>query len=213
MQNNKSQNVPGLAVDIDDTLADTFWYFINKLQERFGNPEGLSIDDIVRNYRIMPAVPYWQTPEIIAWLEGQSLLNEVQEEIPVIDNAAEVLREIHTVAPVRMYITSRPRTVIKGTRRWLQKNGFPEAKIVMRPESKRKVDGNAWKADIIQRGFPSVAGLVDDNPEVLKALGKDYPGTIFIFGQHHNNYDGRVRVCPDWDSVRRTVFYLWKNYV
>ncbi|MBX4198294.1 HAD family hydrolase [Candidatus Parcubacteria bacterium] len=98
----------GIALDIDDTLADTFRHFIGELQKKFGNPENLTVDEIVEKYRIMPAITYWQTPEIKAWLDEQGASNEAQENIPPTPDAVEAVKKINEMLPVRMYITSRP---------------------------------------------------------------------------------------------------------
>jgi hypothetical protein len=72
------EDKPGIALDIDDTLSNTTRYFIKRLQEKFGNPENLSVEEIIEKYEIMPNISYWQTPEIRQWLDDQGT-DETQE--------------------------------------------------------------------------------------------------------------------------------------
>jgi hypothetical protein len=194
----------GIALDIDDTLSDTLNHFTKLLQEKFPNPEGLTREEVVKKYRIVPNMPFWQTPEVKEWLDAQAVSNEAQEAVAVIAGAPEIVAKINTVVPVRMYITSRPSIVAEGRERWLKKYGFPPAELITRPHSKMKIDGNAWKAAILKERYPEIIGIVDDNPEIIKALGSDYQGTVFLFGDHYPAQpDGGAHFihCPTWDDV------------
>jgi uncharacterized HAD superfamily protein len=198
---------PGIALDIDDTISDTLHHFVRLLQEKFPNPEHASIDEVIGKYKIVPHMLFWQTPEVKAWLEAQAISNEAQENVAVITGAPEIVTKLNTVVPVRMYITSRPSIVTEGTKRWLEKNNFPPAPVMTRPHSKHKIDGNAWKAEILKKMYPSVVGIVDDNPEIVGALGKEYPGIVFLFGNHYNNVPvgATTVICPSWDDAFREI--------
>jgi hypothetical protein len=106
-----------------------------------------------------------------------------------------------------MYITSRPSLVVEGTKRWLDNMGFPPAELVTRPMSKIRIDGNAWKAEILKARFPEISGLIDDNPEVIKALGADYQGTVYLYGHMGKNleFPTYVKVCPTWNDVLEAI--------
>ena len=41
----------GLGVDIDETLSWTVGYWMEEMQKLFGNPESLSVRDMVAKYR------------------------------------------------------------------------------------------------------------------------------------------------------------------
>jgi hypothetical protein len=144
--------------------------------------------------------------EIKEWMDAQGT-NETQEHYAVLENAVEIVKEINKIRPVRMYITSRPSIVVEGTKRWLDKHGFPEAELVTRPMSKIKINGNAWKADILKQQFPLISGLVDDNPEIIEALGPDYPGTLYLYGHLGKNLTvpDFVKVCPTWNDVLKAI--------
>ncbi len=199
-------NQQGIALDIDDTLSNTTRYFIKRLQEKFGNPENLAVDEMIEKYQIMPNISYWQTEEIRKWMDEQGT-NETQEKYDVLENALDVVREINKIRPVRMYITSRPSLVVEGTKRWLDNMGFPPAELVTRPMSKIKINGNAWKAEILKARFPEISGLVDDNPEVIEALGHDYPGTLYLYGHigEKSTFPAFVKVCPTWSDVLKAI--------
>jgi hypothetical protein len=202
---------PGIALDIDDTLSDTLHHYIGRLLEKFGSPEKMTVDEIIAKYTFTARVPFWQTSEIKEWLEQSSISNKDQEALPVLDNAVEVVKKINNVVPVRMYITSRPSLVVEGTTRWLASKGFPDAEVITRSHSQQKIDGNAWKAEILKARFPSIIGIVDDNPEIINALGDDYQGTIYLFGPHADEYikkygqKNNVHSCPTWDDVLAAI--------
>jgi hypothetical protein len=42
-----SQNRKGLALDVDETLSWTVGYWIAEMQARFGNPESLSVEELI----------------------------------------------------------------------------------------------------------------------------------------------------------------------
>ncbi|MBX4198293.1 hypothetical protein KW782_03095 [Candidatus Parcubacteria bacterium] len=59
----------------------------------------------------------------------------------------------------------------------------------------------------MKQQFPSITGLVDDNPEIIRALGSDYPGQVYLFGQHQKkaNFPAFVHLCPTWKDVVETI--------
>jgi phosphoglycolate phosphatase-like HAD superfamily hydrolase len=197
----------GIALDIDDTLSDSLHFYMSEILKKFGVPKNMSVDDIIQKYKFTALVPEWQTPEIEAWIVEKSRSNDFQEMITVMPGAVEAVQAIHQVVPVRMYITSRPSLVVEGTKRWLEKHGFPEAEVVTRPESKTKIDGNAWKSQILQERYPSIGAIVDDNPEIITALGKNYPGRIYLFGNHFKDVStpGYVIRGLDWPSMEKAI--------
>jgi len=67
MDNFESIIGTGLAVDIDETLSWTIGYWIEEMQNKFGNPENLTIKEMVEKYRYTQNVPYWQHEEALQW--------------------------------------------------------------------------------------------------------------------------------------------------
>lgn len=196
---------PLLFVDIDDTIADTFPYFVSLANERFGNPDGLDDGEIVRRFGIMPNVPFWQTPEVLLWLAAESVSSERQEKIPPVPGAIDGvwrLAERYAVA----YATSRPESVREGTVRWLVRHGFPEGELHMRTGEFELVNGNLWKASLVrERGAIAV---VDDNPEILRALELAGETLVCLFGSHPERpVAGIANVveCASWDDVTRAL--------
>lgn len=98
LANIKSQlrrnGAPGLALDIDETLSWTIGWWVNRMQTEFGNPEGLSVEALVAKYRYAQLVPYWQTEEAIKWMDRHREDNNIQEELPLIENADSVIKEL-----------------------------------------------------------------------------------------------------------------------
>ena len=171
------------------------------MQDQFGNPENLSVKGIVEKYRYVQHVPYWQSEEITQWIDEKVYSNELQKELPLIEDADTYLCEINKFIPVAAYITIRPEAVITGTQNWLDKHNFPAAPVICRPVDVDFEDGNQWKAELLQKLYPNILGIVDDNAKLLEFLPADYKGTIFLYD--HNSIDSQLNViaCPNWPHV------------
>lgn len=193
---------PGIAVDIDETLSWTIGYWVEQMQTKFGNPEHLSVQELITKYRYTQNVPYWQTPEALAWMEEQRASNELQTALPLIENADTTLQQIHEIIPVVAYITIRPESVKSGTQQWLNTHGFPQAPILCRPNDIPSAEGNTWKATVLQQLYPEVIGIIDDNPALVTTLLPDYPGKIYLYDHtDHIQKSERVIPCATWNDV------------
>ncbi len=192
----------GIAVDIDETLSWTLKYWVEKMMDKFGNPENLTVIELIKKYRYSQNVPYWQTPEAEKWMEEHRNANAVQELLPIIEGSPLYLNKINHIIPISMYLTIRPENVRLGTLNWLKKHGFPNAQIVMRPHNIHMKDGNEWKAKILKKYYPKIVGIIDDNPAVLKYLSPDYEGAVFLFDSNTSErQDIDVYPCPSWQHV------------
>lgn len=196
---------PGLAVDIDETLSYTIGHLVEHMQTKFGNPENLSIKEIVEKYRYTQNVPYWQSTEALKWIDQKIQSNELQLELPLIENADVYLNKINQIVPIAAYITVRPEKVVKGTRDWLNKHKFPVAPIICRPIEIAHKDGNQWKAELLQKLYPDVLGIIDDNAKLLEFLKTDYPGLIFLYDHTTTDKGPNIIPCPHWTNVYEEV--------
>ena len=106
----------GLAVDIDETLSWTIGYWIEEMQNNFGNPEKLTVKEMVEKYRYTQNVPYWQHAEVFQWVDEKINSNETQESLPLIVGSSAYINRIHQIIPIVAYITIRPERVIEGTK-------------------------------------------------------------------------------------------------
>lgn len=199
----KGELQPGLGVDIDETLSWTIGHWVERMLVKFGNPENFSIQEMVSKYRYTQNVPYWQTPEALAWMDEQINSNEVQKELPLIEGADHYLRKIHEIVPIAAYITIRPEGIRSGTEEWLEKHGFPKAPVICRP--KVEEDGVRWKAMVLSTLFPQVKGIIDDNDRLLEFLGDEYAGKIFLYNHQKERGKENIFACPDWLAVYKRV--------
>ena len=106
----------GLAVDIDETLSWTIGYWIEEMQHKFGNPENLTVKEMVEKYRYTQNVPYWQNVEALQWVDEKINSNETQENLPLIEGSSAYLNRINQIIPIVAYITIRPERVLEGTK-------------------------------------------------------------------------------------------------
>lgn len=193
----------GLGLDIDETLSWTLGYWFEELKKKFGNPENLSTKEIIAKYRYSKNVPYWQTPEALNWMEEQRNSNDVQTQLPLIENANHGVQKIMLLEPIVAYITTRPESVVEGTKQWLVKHNFPALPIIARDADIVHSSGNQWKAKILAELYPQVSGIIDDNPELVEKLPTDYHGTIYLYDVENAPKQTSLDVvaCKTWDNV------------
>jgi len=208
----QQEHKQGLVLDIDETLSWTIGYWVEKMQIKFGNPEELSVQEMVRKYRYVQNIPYWQTEEAWQWIKDAVYSDSLQEELALIENANHVVQKINKVIPIVGYITVRPQEVENGTRRWLSKHQFPMTDIIARPPTVHFKDGTKWKADILAFLYPEVTGIIDDNPALIENLPADYRGTIFLYDANlAPRTDIKVTPCNNWKEVHKKVRREYKH--
>jgi len=195
----------GIALDIDETLSWTVGYWIKGLQKLAGNPEGLSVEEIIKKYRYTSNVPYWQTKEAIEWLKKGVNSNEVQTKLEVIEGALPAIKKIKEIVPIVAYITVRPEGIIEGTKTWLKEKGFPKAPIICRPKSVSAKEGNEWKAKVLEELYPNVKGIIDDNKAILKYLNEKYKGKLLFYDNDTIESKLNAHACKTWKEVIEKV--------
>ena len=201
-ENLKNKIVKGLALDIDETLSWTISYWVEKLQDKFGNPENLSVQEITEKYRFTQNVPYWQTKEALDWMEKARKSNEIQEILPLIEGSNKVVDKINKIIPIAAYVTIRSESVIPGTRKWLNKHGFPDAPVIAKPELISIEKGSKWKAQALKYLYPQIIGIIDDNPSIIDYLGEDYKGYVFLYDNiDHPKISRAIIPCKTWEDV------------
>jgi hypothetical protein len=132
------------------------------------------------------------------WAEAHISSNKAKLEIPVIEEAIEVMRDIS----VTCYLTNRSLRTIERTQKWLRKHSFPDKEIIA------SNNGIGWKARTLEEIFPDVTGIIDDNHELLEHLQANCSGRIFLYsssGFKNNNLD--FILCPTWADVWREVYF------
>lgn len=202
----KKAGIKGLALDVDDTLAETLTFVIGRLIKEFGSPEKLSAVEIKNKYFHTNKIPYWQDGAAKKVIEDVILVDESQKELPLIENANKIVQEINKIIPIVAYITVRPTNVIDGTRFWLKKHGFPEATIVAKPKNIDRNTGNKWKAKVLEYLYPEVVGIVDDNGGLQSFFSKSYKGVIYLYGgEKTRREDINIVECVDWEIVAKKV--------
>lgn len=202
----KKTNKQSLVLDIDGTLSWTIAAWIEQIQKKFGNPENLSVKQMVEKYHFTKNVPYYQTPKVLALMDRLQNSNKMQENLPLIKDSNKIVQKINKIIPVAAYLSARPETVIKGTKNWLKKYNFPQADIINRPDNIPPYQGREWKAKVIQLLYPEVLGTIDDNPELVEFLPKNYEGIIFLYNNTESlRNDINVIPCPAWKDVLKKI--------
>ena len=194
--------VEGIACDIDETVSWTVGFWMKSMQEKFGNPENLSVEEMAIKYKYTQNVPYWNTPETRQFMEEMRNSNEIHSQFRAI-NGSSLLRKVPGIIPLSAYLSIRPESVREGTERWIRANNLPEAPVILRPEEVGSGRGNEWKARVLETLYPWVKGIIDDNEDILNYLSHDYKGHIFLFGHETIPGPNQVKVvpCPKWEDV------------
>lgn len=194
-------NLFGLALDIDNTIAASAPYWIRKIETVFHIADPLLEADIGTKYRHVADTPYFQNPEIAAWL----LIPEHEADVAAITpimGAADYVRKIHAVRPILLYLTGRPDVVKDASSRWLFQNGFPDAPVMCRPVESYGSSCEPWKIEVLKSLYPHIQGIIDDNLGLVQqGLFDNYEGTIYSFGQHNLSYGKNAIACPGWENV------------
>ena len=203
-----------LALDIDETLSLTTISWTEVILEKFGNPERLTAKEVVDKYRYTTQIPHIiGLPEFQAWHSEYVVSNAAYENLRPIEQAVELVKIIHRHMPIAAYITTRPEVVNIGTQLWLDKHGFPKAVIIGRPESVSHKDGNIWKASVLNRLYPYIEGIVDDNPGLAMSLPADYKGSLYLYNSTKSPRNDSVKVipCPSWHDVHNAILSKYKT--
>ena len=198
--------ISGVALDIDETLSWTVGYWVEQMQLNFGNPENLTVRQLIEKYRFTQNVPYWQTEEAIEWMDEHRNSNEIQELLPLIEYADKNVLEINKILPIVLYITTRPQSVVEGTKKWLSKHNFPDVEIIARPPQIHVTEGNKWKAGVLEFLYPEVASIIDDNPGLVIHLPEHYKGTVYLYDNvETSRTDITIIPCKTWDDVLKKI--------
>ena len=195
----------GIAVDIDETLSWTIGFWVKELQKLFGNPENLSVNEIIKKYRYTQNVSYWQNKDALEWMKKHRNSNAIQMKLSVIPNSDLTIKKISNIIPIVAYITTRPQSVIESTKLWLKEKGFPDAPIMCRPNEVSTKEGNKWKAKVLEKLYPKVKGIIDDNADLVNCLSSNYEGYIFLYDNDKIKSELKVIPCKDWQTVYNEV--------
>ncbi|OGH07753.1 MAG: hypothetical protein A2171_02560 [Candidatus Levybacteria bacterium RBG_13_35_9] len=202
----KKSKIRGLALDIDETISHTAKYWVDVLTVKFGNPEGLTAREIFRKYRRIQEYPHWKTKEALEWMEWAKQADEIQQDIPLIENANHIVNKIHKIKPIVCYITARPDIILPGTKKWLDKHGFPKAEIITSSKSIGHIEASKLKVDLLIKLYPEVVGIVDDNLRLIEDLPSSYKGTLFLYDIEDNISDREnIISCATWEEVYKQI--------
>lgn len=194
----------GLALDVDETLSITCPQIFSDLAELFGLPNGVPIEELLKEHTFAGRVPGWDKGEPFEWIKNQFHDMEYSKTFKTIDGALEYVHEVNKIVPICAYITARPYTLQTPTEEWIKDKGFPDAPIITRHDMLEGA-GSRWKAPLLERVWPKVYGIVDDNKKLIQYF-TDYQGTLFLFEKEEapeSKFD--VVPCKDWEATYKAI--------
>jgi hypothetical protein len=192
----------GVAVDIDDTLAATNARWAEVLIKRFGSPEGLDSEGVIRKYKYVRNVPYWLASSYVdAFMENADELLA----LPAVSGAREALLRLNGI--VSCYITTRSESMSRATTEWLRRHDFPSSHVLSMPVPARaeRLHPLVWKAGLLEYLFPRVRGVIDDDAEMINALGQSYGGILYLLGGSPETSLPGVISCSGWEEVLEAI--------
>lgn len=190
----------GIALDIDDTLAETALTCIQFAKKEFGIPQELSAEKITQLYDQPGNVPEWQTASIQGWIARLLHTTQFLETIPPVAGAVETISSLHTQFPVAVYITSRTTPLKDVTVQWLLDHGFPKAPVITRDKSQKDVD---WKIQLLAKEYPGTAAFIDNDKESFaQPSAHAFTGTLLWFDRYQRGTPPNTAVIP---------FHTWKE--
>lgn len=128
--------------------------------------------------------------------------DKLHEALPLIENSNLIVQKINKVVPIVAYITTRPQSVIQGTKKWLKKHNFPQKQIISRPTKVTHSEGNKWKARVLEILFPQIIGIIEDNAGLVKNLSGKYKGIVYLYNNvYYERKDINVILCKTWNDV------------
>jgi len=198
-----------LAIDIDDTLCYTTHRRMQVFQDRFGNPEWLSVDSMVETYEIVQRVPYRQTPE------AQSLIEElitddsnrsILQPIPWWREALKELQKTYTI----VYLTSRQEQHRSKTLDRLKTHNFPEHKLIMRPTTTNDAlhadEQFSWKAQYLCQHYPEIIGIIDNSVSLAEQLhSMKYAWKHILFWHDIQKKYATKHIMKDWKKSNKKI--------
>lgn len=197
----KTGLLEGAGFDLDETLAETNEYWFEALVTRFGNPEGLTSEQIIGRYRYYQL--YWNTPVAHAFMDAMSASDELTLSLRPVAGAQEVVHEVFRKTKIQCYITARPHTVAQSSLQWLRQHGFPEGVLITRPPEIPLHEGSRWKAEVLRKLYPYIKHMFDDSLALLDHLDPAYQGRMyFLKVQQVHHPTIAVHACPTWQEAR-----------
>lgn len=192
--------IQGLALDIDDTLADTARHTFQLAKQVF--PHDLTVDELLFKYRQPGEVPEWQTPEVTQWLEQHLGNAEYLNEMPVMSGAQPVVKRLSQKIPITCYITSRQHYTREMTLDWLARHEFPLAPLITRSAD---VIAKNWKFAELKKNFTQSVCLIDDGlGKLTDEMFVDEPSLLMWFnplGVPSNNH--KVTSYASWSEIEK----------
>ncbi len=136
---------------------------------------------------------------------------KLKKNLPMIKSANIYLNKINEIIPVVAYITVRPDTVIGGTKQWLNKYAFPQAPVIAKSVDMDYESGNKWKVKILEKLYPNILGIIDDNAKLLQYVDKNYEGIIFLYDHDHVDSKSNAIACKNWPDTHKAVKKYFKK--
>lgn len=191
----------GIALDIDDTIADTSRYCIGLLHKKWGHA-GLQSHELLQKYGYAHLIPEWQLPQNQAEINSMMHDQDLYSHYEPLPGVLEKLSELTQLVPVSCYITSRFHWLQATTQKWLNDYNFPRAPLICRPEHITAPD---WKVRYLVENDYQILGLIDNELYVPLDVKFDFKLWELIQYVKISPPHPALIECKNWDQVIQEI--------
>jgi len=197
------QNERRLAVDIDDTLANTTAKYFDVLSQQFPPPEDLTPLDVKKQFGLDGQILYWgKIPAAMELAHSYVNDNGFHSDLAVVPGAVEALQTLHQSGELACYLTARVEPMRQITDFWL-KGVFPDLPLVLKDPSIDFSNGSAWKVAALEFLYPEINGLIDNDARTIRTLEENgYPGELYLIGltsEDYPSYNAKIHLA--WSGI------------
>lgn len=187
-----------LAVDIDDTLADTARHTFALAKKTFNHE--LTVEELLFRYDQPGDVPEWQTSEVAEWLEKHLGSAEYLSTMPLVPAAQSVLSSLSKNFILCCYITSRQHYMKEMTINWLAHHNLPQSTVITRGYYVKEKN---WKIIELKKRFESPQYLIDDSlGSIPNELLTHHNGSLLWFNpQGRKSQNSLVKNFASWPEI------------
>lgn len=191
-----------LAVDIDDTLAETAKTVMELLHQSFGDDTSSSPESLLKNHRQPSDVKIWQTEEARSFVTQLLHSEKFLLSLSPIHKSQETLQVLAQNGADIWYITSRLETFQNVTQLWLEKNMFPKGKLTCRSIHEQR---HNWKLHTLSKNVAfgsSESVFIDDTVEAFSPIPPTYQGSFVLLNRWQQvSFVPNGTVCTSWPEI------------
>ncbi len=188
-----------IGIDIDNVIADTTESYISKFNEYFGI--SIKYEDITDFYHLekLTNIP---KQRVDLFIEKTFDQDEFVTKIPPVSSASEYIQSWIKRGVVLYFISARPKSIKKVTKRWLLKHGFwgKGAKLYTFDTDKNYTDIE-YKTGIVQ--YEKIDIFIEDKKDIAEAMS--VPVLLIDRPWNRGELPEHLKRVYTWDDINKFI--------